>query len=109
MLPRVVLLSSCLLLVAGVVSAAEIYGQLLDAKKKTPAGAIVSSSCGGQTGVDQYGRYRLTDLPQRTTCALTINHRNLTSNPVNIYTANNRNSANFMLKVSSGRLLLIRR
>jgi len=109
MLSRVIILSVCWLVFAGPVAAAEIYGQLWDAAKQPPAGAVVSSSCGGKVSVDQYGRYRLTGLPQRSTCALTINYRNKQSNPVNIYTASNRNGANFMLKVSGGRLLLIRR
>lgn len=109
MLPRTVLLLVFLLLPAGAVSAAEIYGQLWDAAKKTPAGAVVSTGCGGEAEVDHYGRYRLNDLPLHTTCVLTINYKSLHSNPVNIYTANNRNSANFMLKISGDRLLLIRR
>lgn len=109
MLLRVVLLFSGLLLFAGSACAAEIYGQLWGAAKQVPAGAIVSSSCGGEAGADRYGRYRLTGLPLRATCALTINYNKLDSNPVNIYTAANRNNANFMLKISGDRLLLIRR
>jgi len=109
MLPRAFLLLAYLLLLAGTVSAAEIYGQLWNTAKKVPAGAVISSSCGGEVVADGYGRYRLTELPSRKTCSLTIRYRELQSNPVKIYTANNRNSANFMLKVSSGRLLLIRR
>ena len=109
MLLRCSLVLCCLMLLAGPVLAAEIYGQIWGKAKQPPAGAVVTSNCGGETTVDQYGRYRLTGLPQRATCTLIIHYRKRQSNPANIYTANNPNSANFMLKNSSGRLLLIRR
>jgi hypothetical protein len=109
MLPRVFFLVAAMLLFSVPLFAAEIYGQLMDAAQKAPLGAVVVSDCGGKSEIDRYGRYRLTGLPQRTNCALTINYRKLQSNPVKIYTSKNRNSANFMLKISSGRLLLIRR
>lgn len=110
MLLKVSLLGCCLLLVSGAACAAEIYGQLWVASgKKPPRGAEVFTSCGEKTTVDQYGRYRLVRLPSLETCAVTVQHQDLTSNSVNIYTATHRNRANFMLKVSDDRLLLIRR
>lgn len=109
MLPRCVLLLSCLLLFSGPVWAAEIYGQIWEAPQELPRGAVVTSSCGGEVEVDPYGRYRLINLPLGETCILTISYKQRESNPVHIYTADNRNSANFMLKISGDRLLLIRR
>ncbi len=110
MVSRVLLLLGCLLLSAGGVCAAEIYGQLWIAPNNNPPiGATVSAGCGGDAQVDQYGRYRITGLASRTSCALTVNYNQRLSNPVNIYTADNRNAANFMLRVSGDRLLLIRR
>ena len=109
MLLKTLLLFCSLILLAGSALAAEIYGQLWDTAKRAPRGAIISTDCGAEAAVDHYGRYRLTDLPLRKTCTLSINYKQRTSNPVNIYTGSNRNSANFMLKISGDRLLLIRR
>jgi hypothetical protein len=110
MLPRILLFCSCLLLIAGTACAAEIHGQLwVEPNNSPPIGATFSTSCGGGAQVDQYGRYRITGLPLHTSCALTVSYNNMTSNPSQIYTADNRNNANFKLKTSDGRLLLIRR
>lgn len=110
MLPRSVALLVCLMLVAQIAGAAEIYGQLwLAPNNNPPIGAELFSSCGGAPEIDQYGRYRIVDLPWQQTCSLTVSYRNMTSNPVNVYTVENRNSANFMLRIFGERLLLIRR
>jgi len=108
--PKALLLLAGFVLLAGAASAAEIYGQLwVTPANSAPVGGVVETSCGGQAEVDRYGRYRITGLPKNQTCALTIQYRNLTSNLANVYTGSHRNGANFMLKFTGERLLLIRR
>ncbi len=109
---RYLCLCCCLFILAtSPALAAEIYGQIwLAANNQAPAGGTISANCGGDPAeIDRKGRYRLTRLPKRQNCTLTVHYRGTTSSSADIYTRSNRNAANFMLQASGNRLLLIRR
>lgn len=58
---------------------ADLYGKVYVSPDSRPAaGANVSTSCGKGSSVDRAGRYRLRNLPNNTSCSISVTHQSKT-------------------------------
>ncbi len=95
-------------------SAADLYGRVWTAQNATPAtGAIVHIACPTaqpqQTTVDQYGRYRLTKLPAKQNCQLSVEVSPQQTEPVTVYYGSGSKDINIELYKNPGELTLLLR
>ncbi len=103
-----------LLVAAFPCSAADLYGRVWTAQNAKPAvGAIVHIACPNaqpqHTTVDQYGRYRLTRLPAKQNCQLSVEVPPQQTEPVTVYSGSGSKDINIELYKSSGALTLLLR
>ncbi|MCF6354986.1 MAG: hypothetical protein L3J26_07760 [Candidatus Polarisedimenticolaceae bacterium] len=103
-----------LLAVAFPSSAADLYGRVWTAQSAAPAaGAVVHIACPTaqpqQTTVDQYGRYRLTKLPAKQNCQLSVEVSPQQTAPVTVYSGSGSKDINIELYKTPDALTLLLR